>query len=289
MAADDLSLAPVEQRPDAPGYGAFAPSRGLARIIRATRACGPGWAGMRRAFTLRALGQRIAGGAPVDHMVYGARMRLRPGDNLCEKRLLYTPQYFDPAERALIARRLRPDTVFVDIGANVGAYALYVAALAGPRARIVAVEPQPDMYERLIFNIRQNEFATVKAIECAVADEDRVVTLFVDLENRARASIRMLFAEGGAHAQIAAPAVTLAALAEAEKLTRIDMMKVDVAGAEDIVLEPFFERAPAALWPQLLIVDAAGLSLAPALARRLEACGYARALATRSNIVFERA
>ncbi len=33
--------------------------------------------------------------------------------------------------------------MFLDIGANIGAYALYVAAFAGPAARIIAVEPQP--------------------------------------------------------------------------------------------------------------------------------------------------
>lgn len=193
-----MSLDPIDAAREPPPFGAHAPGAALLRIVRATRACGPGWAGMRRAFALRAVGQRMVGDGAVDIEALGARMRLHPADNVVEKRLLYTPQYFDPAERALLAARARPDLVFLDIGANVGPYALEAARLSGPTARIVAVEAQREIYERLVFNIRQNAFATVKAIECALADREAQVTLFLDPRNRARASIRMLHGDGEA-------------------------------------------------------------------------------------------
>jgi len=57
-------------------------------------------------------------------------------------------------EMGFALHALRPDDLFVDIGANVGSYTL-LAAVAG--ATIVAVEPLPHTFERLMRNIRFNE------------------------------------------------------------------------------------------------------------------------------------
>lgn len=282
MNLEPLDVAP----PEPPPFGARAPGAALMRIVRATRACGPGWAGMRRAFALRSVGQRMVGEGSVDIESLGARMRLHPGDNVVEKRLLYTPQYFDPAELALLATRVRPDFVFLDVGANVGPYALAVARLAGPGARIVAVEAQREIYERLIYNIRQNAFATIKAIECALADREAQATLFLDLRDRARASIRMLHGEGEA-AQRLTRTRPLADLVADEGLSRIDALKIDVAGAEDVVLEPFLRAAPPPLWPELLIVDLAGLARSSPLPALLASAGYREILRSRANAAFE--
>ncbi|MDJ0931990.1 hypothetical protein [Breoghania sp.] len=70
-------------------------------------------------------------------------MRLYPFANVCERRVLFTPQFFDAEERALLADHIRDDMIFVDVGANVGIYSLFVAGLVGPEARIIAVELQP--------------------------------------------------------------------------------------------------------------------------------------------------
>src|SRR3712207_8816448 len=45
----------------------------------------------------------------------------------------------------------------IDVGANIGAYSLFVAARTGSSARILAVEPQPHVYDRLVRNIRLNQ------------------------------------------------------------------------------------------------------------------------------------
>jgi len=134
---------------DAPPFGRYAPSRLSAFVLKATRLCPPGWAGKRLAFFLRSVAVRFFRGEPVDTEALGALMRLSPYNNVAEKRLLFTPQYFDPAERRLLATRLHDDFVFLDIGASVGGYALFVAAHAGPSARILAVEPLPEIFDRL--------------------------------------------------------------------------------------------------------------------------------------------
>ena len=131
-------------------------------------ALGPG-----RSSAVCVIQRRIAAsrlnGEPVDVEALGARMRLHPYNNICEKRMLFSPDNFDPEELAAIGERLRDGFVFIDIGANVGAYSLFVAARTGPSARILAIEPQPHIFDRLTGNISLNPFATIKAVACAVA------------------------------------------------------------------------------------------------------------------------
>ena len=185
---------------------------------------------------------------------------------------MFTPQYFDPNERALLAERLHGDFVFLDIGASVGGYALFVAALGGPRARILAVEPLPEIFERLVYNIDQNAFSNVKAVSCALADHDGEITLFVNADNRGETSVRVVSADARA-TQLRVPAKSLLSLLREEGYERVDAIKLDIEGAEDLVLDPFFRDAPRALWPTLIIMEFALLRGGAQLEQRLRGLG----------------
>ena len=277
---------PATPRSDAAPYGAHAP-RGLVRwIIARTRAMPGGWLSRRLIFVLRRLAVKALDGAPVDVETLGARMRLFPYNNVCEKRVLFTPQFFDAEEREILASRVSEDFTFVDIGANVGAYALFVAALAGPRASILAVEPQPDIFDRLTFNISQNPFGTVKAVACAVADKTGELTLFLDPRNSGESSLRVI---GSSQARsIRVPATTLLDLLRNEGFTRLDAVKLDVEGAEDIILGPFFASAPENLFPKLVVLENGAGQWQIDLPALLESHGYRRLARTRLNLVYER-
>ncbi|MDB5572455.1 MAG: FkbM family methyltransferase [Hyphomicrobiales bacterium] len=268
-------------------FGHYAPQPFLKRILKWTRAASADWAGMRRAFVLRAMGLRALGGKPVDTEALGAWMRLYPYNNVCEKRILFTPQYFDPAERDLLASRITPDFTFIDVGANIGGYALFVAAHAGPRARVLAVEPQPEIFERLVYNIRQNPFATVKAIDCALADEDGEITLFLPRHNRGESSMRIVHAESDG-TRIRVPARTMLSVVEAEGYERIDALKLDVEGAEDLILEPYLRHAPQALWPALILMQHTHGRWAIDLPALMAERGYREVLRTRQNVAYVR-
>ena len=273
---------------DVPPYGTYAPAGLVAAITRHTgRIPAESWHGRRLALFLRRLGISLLRGRPLDVERYGARMRLHPYNNNCEKKVLFTPQFFDPAERAILKEHLRPGCTFIDIGANIGAYSLFVAAFAGPSARIVAVEPQPDIFDKLSYNIGLNPFHTVKAVACAVADKAGELTLFVDPRNRGESSLKIVGTNEGA--QIRVPAVTLLDLVRGEGLTRIDAIKLDVEGAEDLILEPFLREAPPALLPGLILVENGTDQWQLDLPKLLESHGYRERARTRLNLVFERA
>ena len=273
---------------DSRPFGDFAPS-GLTRwVIDRTRGLPEGWAGRRLALMLRHLAMKMLNGLPLDLETFGVRMRLYPYKNVCERRILFTPQYFDADELKILTDRIRPGFTFIDVGSNVGWYALFLAQEAGTAVatRILAVEPQPEIFDRLIYNIRQNPSSTIKAVDCAVADKTGELTLFLDPRNRGEASLKIV--NSSQTDAIRVPAVTLLDLLNREGLAHVDAIKLDVEGAEDLVLDPFFRDAPAALYPALFIVanvperwqiDVIGL---------LTSKGYRQVLETKMNLVFER-
>lgn len=280
MAINDLQSA------EAQPFGSFAPQGLIARIIRWTRRAPDSFLGRKLAYALRRIGLRSLDGRPVDIEALGAQMRLYPDGNVCEKRVLFTPQYFDPVERDLLASRVREGFRFIDIGANIGAYSLFVAAKAGPGARILAVEPQPEVFSRLTYNIAQNPFGTIKAVACALADKPGELTLFIDPANRGESSVRILRSSTGSTVRV--PATTLLALVESEGYDRLDAIKLDVEGAEDLILEPFLRDAPEALWPDLVLIEDSRLRWQSDLTQLLTRCGYELLVQTRMNLIFER-
>ncbi len=266
-------------------FGAHAPTAAAQWIIERTRRLPNNWVGRRLHTLLRHVGIRLLDGVPVDVERLGARMRLHPYTNICDKMVLFAPQFFDPEELAILRSRIREGFTFVDVGANIGAYSLFVAAEAGTSAHVLAIEPQPAVFDRLVYNIRQNPFGTIKAVACAVADKSGELTLFLDTRNSGESSVKIV-GSGGSQT-IRVPATTLLQLVTQEGFSRIDAIKLDVEGAEDIILEPFFRDAPSGLYPDLMILERGAGQWQVDLPALLEARGYRLALETRLNLVFE--
>ncbi len=277
----------TEPTTDSADFGRFAPTGLVHSLLESTRRAGASWGSRRMAFVMRRLAIRLLHGAPVDTEVLGARMRLYPYQNVCEKRILFTPQFFDPDELAYLNANLTEKFVFLDIGANIGGYALFVAAHAGPGAQIVAVEPQPDIYARLTYNIRLNPFASVKAVACAVADKDGEVTLFIDAQNKGESSVKIM--SGSTADKIQVPSKRLLTLVREQGFTHVDAIKLDTEGAEDLILETFFKEADPALWPRILILERGASRWHVDLPHLLGTKGYQPVKETRNNVIFLRA
>lgn len=267
-------------------FGRYHPTPLQARILKMTRRMPGSWLGRRTAMLLRRIAL-MSLSRPVDDEVLGVRMRLYPFNNVCEKRALFTPQFFDPVERAILSACASDDFVFIDIGANVGLYSLYVARIA-PKGRVLAIEPQPEIYERLLYNVAQNDVGSIKALSCALADRDGEITLFVENRNRGESSIKFIASSDSSGHAITVPARTLLGVVQEEGFRRIDAIKIDVEGAEDLVLMPFLEEAPESLLPNLVIIENARSRWQVDLVEVMQKRGYHILATTRLNVVLER-
>ncbi len=121
---------------------------------------------------------------------------------------------------------LRCGDVFVDVGANVGSYTI-LAALLG--ARVVAVEPIPETFDRLIENVRLNGMeSAVTAHRVGLSDRSGTLRFTTD-----QGTINHVMAETESLAGTDVAVVTLDSI-----LTDVSpaLIKIDVEGHELAVL-----------------------------------------------------
>ena len=114
-------------------FGAFPPTAFQSFLMAMGHRMPANWAGRRGASLIRSVLKRWSD-QPIDAVRLGSRMRLYANGNASEKRLMTSPQFFDPAELTILENELKPDFVFVDIGSNAGAYTLFVASRVGRTA-----------------------------------------------------------------------------------------------------------------------------------------------------------
>jgi len=87
---------------------------------------------------------------------------------------------------------------------------------------------------------------------------------------------------------VAVPCKTLLAVVIAAGYREIDALKIDVEGAEDLVLVPFLRDAPRELWPELILIeDTRGFWQTDVFAL-LEQRGYTAAARNRQNVAYRR-
>lgn len=167
---------------------------------------------------------------------------------------MVAPQFFDPDQLEILRSVVRTGFQFVDLGANVGAYSIFVGRLAVPGARILAIEPQDALLERLRENIALNAL-NIRIAPVAVADREEVINFSVDLHNRGSTSLNLDRKGRGERRVIRLPVRKLLGLVKEHGFERIDALKADIEGAEDLKLLPFMEEAPPSVWPKLMILE----------------------------------
>lgn len=146
---------------------------------------------------------------------------------------------FDPLYQIYEARdyavpesfRPKPGDVVLDVGANVGTYALWAAARVGPEGRVVAVEPHPGNFALLKKNAEENGFVWLTPVQAAASDAPGRARLYI----HPRAINFSLVRKTEQHVDV--EVLTVDGLAERLGLSRVSLIKVDVEGSEPAVLK----------------------------------------------------
>ncbi len=207
------------------------------------------------------------------------------------------PAAVEPVTTAYLLDRLRPGDVFADIGANVGVMGLQAAARVGPTGAVWCFEPNPRLVRLIDESARVNGFdGRVRAAAVALAESDDPARPFYLSQNPANSGLSSLM-PSDAHLSVGrmgdpvtVRATTFDTFAAEHRIDRLDGVKIDVEGAEELVVRGMTESL-ARLRPRFLVVETATNSPA---ASRLRALGYhSRELEPVSNegfgnVAFER-
>lgn len=149
---------------------------------------------------------------------------------------------------AVMLDALRPDDVFWDIGGNVGLVALHAARIC----RTVTFEPDPEFADRLRHNASLNPDLEVDIQELAISDNDGEVTLFT---NGAGGNSPSLVHQRGETASVTVPAQTLDSLVTKGVLPVPTVLKLDIEGAEILVLRGGAEFLASDQRPRTIFIE----------------------------------
>jgi FkbM family methyltransferase len=277
-----FGIAPAND-PALPPFGAFAPTPAQAAIIslaqrsRLKR-------GAFRPMMSRLVNLLRAG--PVDVRYQGAAFRFYHQASATERGALFNPDY-NLDELDFLRTHTARGGVFVDVGANVGTYAMVLARHVGAAGKVIAIEPHPVTHARLAFNRAASGFAQVDLVAAAAGPSDGELMIETDGDNLGASHI--VTGQHAGHA-IRVPSLRLQRILGDAGVDHVDALKIDVEGFEDRVLTGFFREAPQRLWPRAVVIEHLSRNeWQDDCIADMRARGYAETGKTRSNTLLLRA
>jgi len=164
----------------------------------------------------------------------GFHIRVDPTDYAVGHTVARTGSY-EPMVSATLKEILAPGTTFVDIGANIGWFSLLAASVVGPGGRVFAVEPNPRNVALLRQSVKDNRFDNIEVLDIALGERAGAAALETDGSNG-----RLIPIDGPPSQAVAASFVVatypLDTLLNEAGAGRVDAMKIDVEGAEPLVM-----------------------------------------------------
>jgi len=144
--------------------------------------------------------------------------------------------FYEKMEAEFIKTKIKPGLVVIDIGANVGFYTVILARLVGPKGQVISFEPEPENFSFLEKTIKINDFKNVLAYQLAVTDKSGTGKLFLSADNKGD---HRLYDPGNFKSQsrIDIPLTTLDDFLTEKDFNRVDLVKMDIQGAEGLVLK----------------------------------------------------
>jgi len=151
-----------------------------------------------------------------------------------------TPQLlldeYEERETEVFANALREGNVVLDIGACFGHYTLLAARLVKSPGRVFSFEPDPENFRLLLKNIEANGYRNVVPLREAVSDRPGRTRLFLHPKSAGTRSIsnsNVREVSGSIVVQL----TTVDRLVRERMINRVDFMKIDVLGAEGLVIK----------------------------------------------------
>lgn len=157
---------------------------------------------------------------------------LNPEDPVVSGSLVFS--VYEKFETELFRQHVKPGMVVVDVGANIGYYSLIAARRVGDAGRVFAFEPDSNNFAFLQQMVARNRFANVISHNIALGDCDGSIDLYLSDDNKGDHRIYPVSLEN--RSKITIPMNTLDAVLKSDGSLRVDFLKMDVQGAEGLVL-----------------------------------------------------
>lgn len=151
------------------------------------------------------------------------------------QRMIFFGNYDERYEISMLQKILLPGDTFWDIGANIGFYTLTASLLVGEQGTVVAFEPGPESWRALMTNLSLNRISNVLPLKMAVSDKCGWVTLYSQ-PGIADGGGSIIPPPDASVREDLCPSITLDRFYQDQGLGPPTLLKIDVEGAEDLVL-----------------------------------------------------
>lgn len=179
--------------------------------------------------------------------------------------------------RIILQRVLKPGMTVLDIGANIGYYALIERQLVGATGRIIAVEPAKGNIATLKRNVALNGYQNIDFFHMAISDADGTGELLISPFS----NLHSFHARTDAERQTGEveKVETRTVPSMAAEFGKIDLIRMDVEGHEVDVFNGMLEAVEKCEMSPMVVFETHLRQYTPehdmvAPLRRLFACGY---------------
>jgi len=175
--------------------------------------------------------------AMIVNLKSGAKIRIYTHDVIGQA--IYAKGAFEPDLFDFLSNFLKSGMVILDLGANIGQYTILAAQRVGPNGSVHSFEPCTRMFEELKFNIMLNNLEKLCTLN-KIAISDKQGTAFLSTYKPGAE----VYSSIGNHKRKEAKALgheevkteTIDNYRKVNNIKNVDFMKIDVEGAELLVL-----------------------------------------------------
>lgn len=157
------------------------------------------------------------------------RMIVDPISNLGMR--LIRDGYYEPELTNFLRATLKPGHVFADIGANEGYFSVLAGTLVGSTGRIITVEPQQRLHERIVSNFAANQIHRYMLKQVAISDNAGRALIHLTPDMNSGASGLSKITKYECETQ-EVEMITLSELLTRSQIDIVHTMKMDIEGYE---------------------------------------------------------
>ncbi|MCS6958901.1 MAG: FkbM family methyltransferase [Pseudanabaenaceae cyanobacterium SKYGB_i_bin29] len=150
---------------------------------------------------------------------------------------------YEPEISRLFLEFLTEGDTVIDVGAHVGYYSLLASVLVGAPGKVIACEMSKANLLRLLYHCQINNASNISIVAGAVGDQCREVSFFVNLDNDGGHALWNVgnhpYNQNSAKQRQQEKVImrTLDAITQEYEVAKIKLIKIDVEGAEPLVLK----------------------------------------------------
>ncbi len=196
---------------------------------------------------------KLTGGA-YDIEWRGLKLRIYPNENFDDKSLFRIGEHpewedFQYLEDLYTGKKLN----IIDIGGNIGTYALFFWQILDKDSAILSFEPSPITFEKLQTNLDFNKADNIAAINVGIGEKNETSWLYQVNQRNIGENTLVPDDETGQKMEIQIR--KLADELNKQDMSHIDVLKIDIEGYEDRALLPYLENCPPAGLPLHIMIE----------------------------------